>query len=88
VKRTQIYLDDAQDRLLAELAATRATTKSDLIRTAIDRYLERDVPSADEAASRWRSALDATFGAAPYLEPGATFVADLRRVDAARSARR
>jgi len=84
VKRTQIYLDDEQDRLLADRAADLATTKSELIRGAIDRYLGRGGGADDDRQDRWLSAIDATFGIAPDLRDGAAFVADLRGADAAR----
>lgn len=40
VKRTQIYLDEEQDRRLAARARAHGVTKSDLIRQAIDVFLE------------------------------------------------
>jgi hypothetical protein len=39
VKRTQIYLDEAQSRQLAERAGRRGTTTSHVIREAVDFYL-------------------------------------------------
>jgi hypothetical protein len=67
VKRTQIYLDEQQDELLAERAAAVGTTKSDLIRMAIDQYLGRAGMSLDDWRSRWQSAVRDTAGTAPYL---------------------
>jgi hypothetical protein len=40
VRRTQIYLDEEQDRRLARRARAEGVTKSRLIRRAIDAYLE------------------------------------------------
>lgn len=40
VKRTQIYIEDDQDRLLEGRAKAAGTTKSALIRRAIDAFLK------------------------------------------------
>jgi hypothetical protein len=48
--RKQIYIDDVQDRGLKELAASRGTTESNLIRSGIDAVLAGMVTrSRDEA---------------------------------------
>jgi hypothetical protein len=66
MKRTQIYLDDEQDRLLAQRAAATGRIKSDLIRGAIDQYL--DTPADDEARlAEFKAAAAAAFGIAPYF---------------------
>ena len=62
VKRTQIYLDEDQDRRLERRAAAAGVTKSALIRSAIDRFLSRD-PKPDEL----KDALEETFGALPGI---------------------
>lgn len=81
MRRTQIYLEDGQHSQLAKRAAEDGTTTSELIRRAIDAFLQR--PKADEDwQKRWREAMDATFGIAPYLSE--TYVRDLRDVDARR----
>ncbi|GBC87595.1 Putative antitoxin VapB10 [bacterium HR12] len=59
--RTQIYLTAEQRRGLDELARRRGATLAQLIREAVDRYLEAAGPSA-------ALALEATFGRAPALE--------------------
>ncbi len=59
--RTQISLTAEQRRRLDELARGRGTTLAQLIREAVDRYLEAAVPSAAVA-------LEATFGRAPVFE--------------------
>jgi predicted DNA-binding protein len=83
VKRTQIYIDDAQDRRLAERAATTGATKSKLIREAIDAYL--DGGEGEEARlARFRAAARAAAGSAPYLPPGREYVEALREADAER----
>jgi hypothetical protein len=84
VKRTQIYIEDEQDRLLADRAADLQRTKSDLIRDAIDRYLGLDEANGQERTNRWRAAVESSFGVAPDLPAGATFVARLRQADAER----
>jgi predicted DNA-binding protein len=86
VRRTQIYLDEDQDRRLAERARTTGRTKSDLIREAVDRLLDEPL-SEDEELARFRAAVDAAFGIAPYLEDGATYVRKLRDIDRRRQER-
>jgi hypothetical protein len=85
MRRTQIYLDEAQDRELARRATAERTTKSALIRRAIGRELER---SGDDAVAllRFRAALDVAFGAAPDLATGSTYVNEVRARDADRDA--
>ena len=74
VRRTQIYIDEEQDRRLAERALATGRTKSDLIREAVDRLLDEPL-SEEEELARFRAAADAAFGIAPYLEDGATMSA-------------
>lgn len=81
VKRTQIYLEERQDRELSRRAAERHTTKSELIREALDAYLGSEDAEA-EALRRFREAVDAVAGVAPYLPDGATYVRELREIDA------
>lgn len=83
MKRTQIYLEDGQARQLATRARRDGVTASHVIREAIDRYLAEPEDEAAELA-RFRTALDATFGIAPYLPPGDDYVDQLRRADRAR----
>lgn len=64
VKRTQIYLDEKQAARLDKRAAEGGTTRSGVIREAIDAYL---TPDGDEWRVRWKGALRATGGIAPYL---------------------
>lgn len=52
VRRTQIYLGEAQDRALAARAAASGTTKSQVIRHAIDAFLARPEDTA------WESRID------------------------------
>jgi Ribbon-helix-helix protein, copG family len=80
MRRTQIYLDEGQDRRLAERAIAAGVSKSNLIRTAIDAFLQAE----DDAAARlegFRSAVRTVAGAAPDLEPGADYVRALRDND-------
>jgi predicted DNA-binding protein len=86
VRRTQIYLDEEQDRRLAERARATGRTKSDLIREAFDRLLDEPL-SEDEELARFRAAAQAAFGIAPYLEDGATYVRRLRDNDRRRQER-
>jgi len=83
MKRTQIYLDEDQDRELSRLASATGVTKSELIRRAIERLLS----PADDAArrlERFRRAVDAAAGLAPELPEGRVYVEALRAADAER----
>jgi hypothetical protein len=83
VKRTQIYLDEEQAERLSRRAALRGTTASKMIREAIDEYLAAPDDDAERLA-RYRAALDAAFGTAPYLPAGAAYVDEVRNADRAR----
>lgn len=83
VRRTQIYLDDQQDRRLSERSREAGRTKSALIRDAVDAYLtpaSRD----DEALARLRAAITVAAGAARHLPAGSEYVDDLRAIEADR----
>ena len=83
MKRTQIYLDDAQDDRLARRAAAEGVTKSTLIRRAVDDFLD-DGRSDDLRLARFRAAVGAAAGTAPELPSGAAYVERLRALDLAR----
>jgi hypothetical protein len=83
VKRTQIYLDEAQEALLAKRAFATGLTRSMVIRDAIDRYLGGQEDQHQRAA-RFRAAVGEAAGIAPYLPDGARYVEGLRGVDAGR----
>jgi predicted transcriptional regulator len=87
MRRTQIYLDEEQDRRLAERARASGRTKSDLLREALDRFLDTP-PSEEEELARFRAAAEAAFGIAPYLEDGVTYVRRLRDIDRRRAEHR
>lgn len=59
--RTQIYLTRDQRDRLDRIAGRDETTLAAVIRVAVDEYLARVVPDADQA-------LETTFGAAPRFE--------------------
>ena len=80
MRRTQIYLDDEQATQLARRAKARGTTASRMIREAIDQYLA-EPEDAEERQARFRAAVEASFGIAPYLSDGATYVDELRSHD-------
>lgn len=84
MRRTQIYLDEEQAERLDERAVAGRTTRSGLIREAVDAYLAQ--PSDDESArlAAFRDAVDQAFGAAPDLPPGAEYVDELRGAAARR----
>lgn len=86
MKRTQIYLDEAQDRTLAERARRCGRTKSTLIRGAIAQYLTES-PEGERIArlSAFRGALDRIKEhPLTYLPDGKTYVRQLRQADVAR----
>jgi hypothetical protein len=84
MKRTQIYLEEAQHERLSERARAAGTTKSDLIREAVDAYL---TGSADEGTQlvAFRSAVRAAAGTVRRLPKGRQYVEELRRGDAERA---
>lgn len=84
MRRTQIYLDDEQAQRLDRRAATGGTTRSKVIRLAIDEYLQREDHDADSWRAQWRDALDRSAGRAPNLNDGETYVEDIRNSDSAR----
>jgi hypothetical protein len=86
VKRTQIYLDDTQDRQLQRRAEAEGVTKSALIRRAIDVYLD-DEGGTDLRLARFRAAVDAVAGVAPRLPSGSEYVERLRALDLDRQQR-
>ena len=80
MKRTQIYVDVDQDRRLARRAESAGTTKSTLIREAIELYLSASDDEA-ERSTRFRAALDAAERSPIELESGAAYVQRLRGTD-------
>lgn len=82
--RTQIYLAEEQAARLDERAATEGTSRSTLIRRAVDEYLVRDERDAATWRGQWKKAVEKTAGIAPYLEEGAEYVESIRRRDAER----
>lgn len=84
MNRTQIYLDDEQTARLDERAAAEGTSRSMLIRRAVDIYLSQEEQDAVVWKEQWRRALEGTAGIASSLEDGADYVEDVRRPDAER----
>lgn len=87
MNRTQIYLDDEQTARLDERAAAEGTSRSMVIRRAVDTYLSEAEQSAAAWKAQWKEALDKTAGVAPYLQDGVEYVEDIRRKDAERLSR-
>jgi hypothetical protein len=83
VRRTQIYLDEKQDRALEQRARSEGITRSAVIRDAIEQYL---APSGDERVGldRLRAAVREAAGTAPYLPSGAEYVDEIRAGDVVR----
>lgn len=84
MNRTQIYLDDDQTTRLDRRAAAEGTSRSMVIRRAVDDYLSRGDEDAAAWQAQWQNAIEGTAGIAPYLAEGAEYVDDLRRDDAER----
>jgi len=84
-RRTQIYLDADQTGELDKLAAAERTTRSTIIRRAIDAYLSQGKRDADAWRKQWQEAVAESTGIAPYLEEGVEYVDTLRRAEAERS---
>jgi predicted transcriptional regulator len=86
MNRTQIYLDEGQTARLDERAAAEGTSRSTVIRRAVDAYLEQENRDATEWQAQWKKALESSAGIAPYLGEGSEYVEDIRRIDAERLA--
>jgi predicted transcriptional regulator len=87
MNRTQIYLDADQTARLDERAAAEGTTRSMVIRRAVDVYLEQEERDATAWREQWRDVLEKTAGVAPYLGGGSEYVEEIRRGDAERLSR-
>jgi len=87
MNRTQIYLDDEQTARLDERAAAEGTSRSMVIRQAVDKYLSEEQQSSAAWRAKWKEALERTAGIAPYLQDGVEYVEDIRRSDAERLSR-
>jgi hypothetical protein len=86
VKRTQIYLDEEQDERLARRAVAEGTTRSALIRRAVDRYL-RGERGGSLPLARFKHAVKEAAGAASYLPEGEQYVEEMRQADLLRQRR-
>ncbi len=84
VKRTQIYLDEEQDRLLTKRATAVGATKSSLVREAIAAYLAKPGDESHRLA-RFRSAVIEAADARLELPHGAAYVETLRNAERERS---
>lgn len=83
MRRTQIYLDEAQDAKLAKKAKSAGVTKSTLIRQALDEFLEG--PSDDQSRlSRFLAAVEEIAAEPLDLQDGFTYVEEIRAFDAKR----
>lgn len=87
MNRTQIYLDDAQTARLDKRAAAEGTSRSMLIRQAVDVYLSQEERDAAAWQAQWKKAIVGTAGIAAHLEEGADYVEDIRDKDAERLTR-
>ncbi|HEX2392285.1 MAG TPA: CopG family transcriptional regulator [Solirubrobacterales bacterium] len=87
MNRTQIYLNEEQTARLDERAAAEGTSRSVVIRRAVDIYLSQEAQDTAVWKEQWRKAIEGTAGIAPYLEQGREDVEDIRRRDAERLGR-
>ena len=85
VRRTQIYLDERQADALAGRAQRRGVTSSHMIREAIDDYLAQPEDEREREMTRYRAALDRSFGSVRRLPDGSTYVTELRAAESARA---
>ena len=86
MQRTQIYLEDEQQDRLAARARRTGRTKSDLIREAIDAYLDEGLDTQEELDA-FRAVIELGAGSIERLPSGAEYVRDLRQADRARDER-
>ncbi|MGH2915991.1 MAG: CopG family transcriptional regulator [Solirubrobacteraceae bacterium] len=82
-RRTQIYLHDDQSERITERSRQLGTTRSALIRDAIDAYLS-PTSGEDAAIASLRAAVREAAGAAPDLPAGADYVEQLRSIESER----
>jgi predicted transcriptional regulator len=82
MRRTQIYLSSDQAASLARRARAAGTTKSNLIRKAIEDYLAK--PDEDARLAELRGVLAELARTPIDLPDGATYVDALREADTAR----
>jgi predicted transcriptional regulator len=87
MNRTQIYLEDSQTARLDERAAAEGTSRSVVIRRAVDVYLTQEEQNVAAFQAQWRQAVERSAGLAPYLQEGADYVDDVRRADVERLSR-
>lgn len=87
MNRTQIYLDDHQTARLDERAAAEGTSRSMVIRRAVDVYLSQEERDSAAWREQWRKAIEGTAGIASYLDEGVDYVERIRREDAERLSR-
>ena len=87
MNRTQIYLDDDQTARLDERAAAEGTSRSMVIRRAVDVFLSQEELDAAAWQAQWKKAIEGTAGIASYLDEGADYVEGIRRDDAERLSR-
>lgn len=83
VKRTQIYLDETQERRLAGRASAAGVTKSRLIREAVDAYLDGPEDQARQLEA-FRAAVQELAKDPLDLPDGRTYVEQLRAADVRR----
>jgi len=83
VRRTQIYIEDDQDRRLEDRAEALGTTKSAVIRHAIDAFFASDRSHRADLA-RLRAAVAESSGALRELPSGAEYVEAIRSADVER----
>ena len=87
MNRTQIYLDDHQTARLDERAAAEGTSRSMVIRRAVDVYLSQEERDSAAWREQWRKAIEGTAGIASHLDEGADYVERIRGEDAERLSR-
>ena len=84
MNRIQIYLDADQTARLDERAAAEGTTRSSVIRRAVEVYLAQVERNTAEWREQRKRELEKSAGFAPHLKEGVLYVDEIRRIDAER----
>ena len=76
--RTQIYLTQAQQKRLAQVARGAALTKSELIRRAVDQYLEQQPVASPASKSQRLSSIAGLWAGRDDMADPSAYVRQLR----------
>ena len=77
--RTQIYLTEAQQKRLADASRRAAVSKSELIRLAVDQFLDQEAPSNSATRTKRLSELAGLWADREDMADPTGYVRALRR---------